>query len=463
MANGMRRYLLALAALLAPLAALCAQAEPSPARAALASYLEAFNSGNSARLEQFRQRYGYDREVADVLELREFTGGFDLVRIESETANSLVARVRWRDGEMREELRTLSLGRGPTPSVTIVGERQPVPRMDQAGALAGFEARVRELAAADRFAGTLLVARHGRVLFQHAYGEADRARHMPMTLDTRIRYGSAGKMFTAVAVLQLVAEGRVRLDGHVGDYLPDYPNRAIATQVTISQLLMHRGGAGDVETIDVDWTGDHSRFRTLADYIAAYGDRAPAFEPGTRTEYSNYGFILLGRIIEAVTGRDYYAVVEDKIFRPAGMTRSGYAPENEAVPDRAIPYTRRDGRWVDVLPRYPWRGLPAGGGYTTVGDLFRFATALQAGRLLPLDLLRQATAPQNGEAPFGYGFISVDEGRERRWGHGGDFPGSNAWFFVYPENGWVTIALSNLDPPAAYRPLRWFEPRMPLD
>ena len=460
--ESLSRTLVAAALIMAP-PALHAQADPAPARTALTAYLSAFNSADPARLEQFRRHYGYDREVADVLELRAFTGGFDLVRVERATASSLVARVRWRDGEMREELRTLTLGPGPTPSITITGERQPVARLDQASALAGFEARVRQLAAADRFAGTLLVARHGRVLFQHAYGAADRAHHVPMTLDTRLRYGSAGKMFTAIAVLQLVAEGRLRLDGHVGDYLPDYPNREIAAKVTIGQLLSHRGGTGDVETLDVDWAGDQSRFRTLADYVAAYGDRPPVFEPGTRTEYSNYGFILLGRIIEAVTGRDYYAVIEDEIFRPAGMTRSGYAPENVPVPGRAIPYTSRDGRWIDISSRYPWRGLPAGGGYTTVGDLFRFATALQSGRLLPPDLLRQATTPQNGEGWYGYGFITVDQGLERHWGHGGDYPGSNAWFFVYPENGWVTIALSNLDPPAAYRPMRWFEPRMPID
>src|SRR5687767_2276384 len=152
----MRKYLLALAALIAPLSALCAQAEPSPAREALAAYLDAFNSADPARLEQFRARYGYDREVADVLELREYTGGFDLIRIERETPTSLVARIRWRDGEMREELRTLTIGQGPTPSITVIGERQPVMRLSQAEAVAGLEARVGALAAADRFAGTLL-------------------------------------------------------------------------------------------------------------------------------------------------------------------------------------------------------------------------------------------------------------------------------------------------------------------
>lgn len=459
----MRTYLLALAALFAPLPALCAEAEPSPARAALATYLEAFNSGDAERLEQFRRRYGYDRDVAAVQELREFTGGFDLLGVERETPTSLVARVRWRDGEMREELRTLTIGPGPTPSLTIMGERQPVARLGRAAALAGLEARVRQLTAAGRFSGTLLIARRGRVLFQHAYGEADRARHVRMRLDTRIRTASLAKMFTAVAALQLVARGRISLDGTVGDYLPDYPNREIAAKVTIRQLLTHRGGTGDVETIDVDWNGDQARFRTLADYVAAYGARAPGFEPGTRIEYSNYGFILLGRILEVVTGRDYDAVIEENVFRPAGMTRSGFAPETVSVPGRAIPYTRREGRWVDILSRYPWRGLPAGGAYTTAGDLFRFAAALQSHRLLPPDLLRQATTPQNGEGWYGFGFVTAGEGRERRFGHGGDFPGSNAWFFIHPETGWVTIALSNLDPPAAYRPLRWFEPRMPID
>jgi CubicO group peptidase (beta-lactamase class C family) len=459
----MRKYLLALALLIAPVTAVCAQAEPSAARAALDAYLEAFNSADPARLEQFRARYGYDREVADVLELREYTGGFDLVRIESETPNGLVARVRWRDCEMREELRTLTIGQGPAPSIKVTGERQPVPRLSQADAIAGLEARVRELADADQYSGSVLVARHGKVLFHHAYGEADRARHKPMMLDSRIRMASAGKMFTAVAVLRLVARGKIRLDGTVGDYLPDYPNRDIASKVTVRQLLTHRGGTGDVDTLDVDWTGDRSRFRTLAAYVAAYGERPPGFEPGTKVEYSNYGFILLGRILEAVTGRAYEAVIADQVFGPAGMTRSGYAPEATRVSGRAIPYTFKERHWVDVAPHYPWRGLPAGGGYTTAGDLFRFATALQSHRLLPPDLLRQATTPQNGEGWYGFGFVTAGEGKERRFGHGGDFPGSNAWFFIFPESGWVTIALSNLDPPAAYRPLRWFEPRMPID
>jgi CubicO group peptidase (beta-lactamase class C family) len=459
----MRTYLLALAALIAPLTALLAQAEPSPARAAWDSYLDAFNSADPARLEEFRRRFGYDRQVADVLELREYTGGFDLIRIERETPDRLVARVRWRDGEMREELRTLTIGPGPTPGISIIGERLPVPRLSQSLAVAGLEARVRELAAADRFAGTVLVARHGKIVFHRAEGEADRARHRPMRLDSRIRMASGSKMFTAVALLRLVAAGRIRLDGTIGDYLPDYPNRDIATKVTVRQLLTHRGGTGDVDTIDVDWTGDRSRFRTLADYVAAYGERPPVFEPGSKVEYSNYGFILLGRILEMVTGRDFHAAIDDLVFGPAGMTRSGFAPEAVKVSGRAIPYARREGRWVDVASRYPWRGLPAGGGYTTAGDLFRFAAALQSHRLLPPDLLRQATTPQNGEGWYGFGFVTAGEGGERRFGHGGDFPGSNLWFFIYPESGWVTIALSNLDPPAAYRPLRWFEPRMPID
>lgn len=434
----------------------------TPARAAFDEYLAAFNAADADALTRFKERYGYDKKVEDVLAFRGYVGGFDLLRIEEQSASKVVAIVRWRDGEQVEERRTLTLAEGPPRSLTIKGDKLPVERLTQEEAVAGFIQRSDELAASGRFSGTVLLARHGKILFARAYGEADRERHVPMTLDSQIRYGSLGKMFTAIALLQLVEAGKVDLDAPVASYLPDYPNREFAAKVKVRHLLTHESGAGDIDTIDIDWSGDRSRFKTLDDYIAHYGGRAPAFEPGSKVEYSNFAFILAGKIIEAVTGRDFYEVVEERVFAPAGMTRTGYAPEHVALPGRAIPYTSRDGALVSVLDRYPWRGMPAGGGYSTVMDLFRFSEALRAGKLLSRDLLKQATSPQNSENWYGYGFITLGEPGALRYGHGGDAPGSNASFTVFPESGWVTIALANRDPQVAYRAHNWFEPRMPI-
>ena len=184
------------------------------------------------------------------------------------------------------------------------------------------------------------------------------------------------KMITAVAILQLVEAGKIELTAPVGDYLTDYPNPDVATTVTIHHLLTHTGGTGDIFGPTFDAHRDE--LRTHHDYVELYGSRGPEFDPGTRWAYSNYGFVLLGAIIEAVTGQTYYDYVDDHIYQPAGMTATGSLPETEAVPDRSIGYTTPTpgGEWNPNTDTLPYRGTAAGGGYSTVEDLTRFAEAL---------------------------------------------------------------------------------------
>jgi CubicO group peptidase (beta-lactamase class C family) len=342
-------------------------------------------------------------------------------------------------------------------------DEPPIGRLDQAAALSGLATRMEALAEVDQFSGAFLVARHDKVLLQQAHGLANRATQTPNTLDTRFRYGSAGKMFTAVAVLQLVESGQLALDGTVDTYLPGYPNREVATTVTLRHLLTHTGGTGGLDNLETAYAGDRQALRTHADYLELHSGRGPAFPAGTKVDYSNYGFVLLGAIIENVTGRDYYDVLREKVFAPAGMASTGAEPESAAVPRRAVGYHAKGGEWLDAAATLPWRGTAAGGGYTTVGDLLKFAQALQAGKLLSPAMLAKATSPQMEEGWYGFGFITVGEGPLRRFGHGGDADGMNADFRVFPESGWVLVSLTNIDPPAAYRLGRWFEPRMPLD
>ena len=197
------------------------------------------------------------------------------------------------------------------------------------------------------------------MLFSHAYGLADRRRRIPNTLRTRFRIGSMNKMFTAVAILQLVEAGKVKLTAPLGTYLPDYPNRDVATKVTIHQLLTHTGGTGDIFGPDFD--AHRNQLRTLSDYVKLYGKRGPEFKPGSQWAYSNYGFILLGAVIEKVTGHSYYDYVQQHIYAPAGMTRSGSLPEDQAVPDRSIGYTKASGTtaWTPNTDTLPYRGTSA--------------------------------------------------------------------------------------------------------
>jgi CubicO group peptidase (beta-lactamase class C family) len=333
-------------------------------------------------------------------------------------------------------------------------------RLTQAEALAALSRRAEQQARSDAFSGAVLVARHGKVLFQDAWGQADRRLRMPNTPATKFRLGSMNKMFTAVATLQLVEAGKLRLDEPIGAYLPDYPNRDVASKVTVRHLLTHTGGTGDI--FGTEFEQNRLKLRTHADYVKLYGLRGPTHEPGSRFEYSNYGFVLLGALIERVSGRSYYDYVRDNVFGPAGMTATGSQPESQDVPGRAVGYTKPfpgATDWDANTDTLPWRGTAAGGGYSTVGDLMRFALALESGKLISKAMLAEATREQQPE--YGYGFGVQGQGSSRSYGHGGGAPGMNGELRVYPELGYVVVGLSNLDPPAATDLVAFFEQRMP--
>jgi CubicO group peptidase (beta-lactamase class C family) len=324
-----------------------------------------------------------------------------------------------------------------------------------------------KLARDDELSGAVLVARNGRVLFRRAYGLADRKRRVPNTLRTRFRIGSMNKMFTAVAILQLVEAGKVKLNARLGAYLPDYPNREVARKVTIHQLLTHTGATGDIFGPDFD---EHRKeLRALADYVKLYGKRELQYEPGSFWTYSNYGFILLGVVIERVTGQSYYDYVQEHVYARAGMTRSGSLPEARAVPDRSIGYTKRPGTttWVPNTDTLPYRGTSAGGGYSTVGDLARFADALLSHKLLGPDATRRLLAGKtepvlDGDVRYAYGFFDARRTGGDGWvGHGGVAPGMNGDLRIYPKSGYVVAVLANLDPPAAEQITEDLDGRLP--
>jgi D-alanyl-D-alanine carboxypeptidase len=339
-------------------------------------------------------------------------------------------------------------------------------RLTEADALKALSARAAKLAGEGEFSGAVVVAKHDHVLFSHAYGLADRKRGTSNTLQTRFRIGSMNKMFTAVAILQLVEAGKVELTAHLGKYLTDYPNRDVASKVTIHQLLTHTDGTGDIFGPDFD--AHRAELRTLADYVQLYGKRGLEFEPGSRWSYSNYGFILLGRVIEKVTGQSYYDYVQQHIYKPAGMTRSGSLPEDQAVPGRSTGYTKPPGAtaWLPNTDTLPYRGTSAGGGYSTVEDLARFAQALLSHKLLSPDSTKLLiTGKVNaGPAKYAYGFEDARDADGHGWvGHGGGAPGMNGDLRIYPKSGYMIAVLANLDPPAAQRISEYLDPRLPAE
>jgi D-alanyl-D-alanine carboxypeptidase len=446
------------------------------ATSALHAWLDAFNSGDRARMAAYYDKYQPDRRdrVDSMMGFRDQTGGFQLIRVEKNEPLHLEALVKEREGSNFAIVEMDFTDSNP-PTVKEFGVRvvprpadQPEPaRLSLDEAVKALESKAAEAAAQDKFSGAVLIARGDKILLEKAYGSADRDKHVNNTTDTQFRLGSMNKMFTATAVLQLVGEGKVDLAAPLGKYLPDYPNRDVATKVTIRHLLTHTGGTGDIFT--PEYEKHRLEMRELGDYLKLFGSRGLGFEPGSRWSYSNYGFILLGAVIEKVSGVSYYEYVRKHIFEPAGMRSTDSLSESESVSKRAIGYMRTAGAWGNNASSLPWRGTSAGGGYSTVGDLLRFARALSGGKLIKPELFAQMTSKQAGgprmPAGVGYGFgMSASVGPQgKRFGHGGGAPGMNGELQVYSSTGTVVVVLANLDPPAATRLADFFDERMPVD
>jgi len=442
----------------------------TPAGKVFAKWLESFNTGDKDKILAFMAVHMPQRQASidETMGFVKDTGGFTLIRVTKSEPRELEAILKERAGEGNTARLRMLIDEANPPVITRIGIQVVTPdaalakidRLPEADALAGLEKEAAQAAAKDAFAGTLLVAKHGKVLTEKAYGLADREKNISATLDTKYRIGSMNKMFTAVAALQLADAGKLSLDAPIGKYLPDYPNKDVASKVTLRHLLSHTGGTGDI--FGPEYDKHRLSLRTLNDYVKLYGNRALEFEPGSQWAYSNYGFILAGVLIEKASGMNYYDYVREKIFKPAGMVHTDSYPEEEKVDKRSTGYMKQGGKWVPNTDTLPWRGTSAGGGYSTVGDLHRFAQALLAGKLIKKETLAQATKKQHtvSDGPdYGFGFQSIAGGG---FGHGGGAPGMNGDLRIFPDSGYVVAVLANLDPPAAGRLSGWFTNRMPV-
>jgi len=432
--------------------------------------MEAFNAGDAAKYKEFLTRNYPDRlQNADRdMGFREMTGGFDLKQIEESTPTKLVALVQERASDQFARL-TVEVQPDGQHQITKFGAMAiprpaafALPHLSEAEIITAMRTKLDEESKADRFSGAALLARNGKPVFSQAYGLADREKKTPNQLKTRFRLGSMNKMFTAVATLQLVQAGKLDLKTPFGKYLTDYPNQDVASKVTIEQLLTHTGGTGDI--FGPEFEKHRLELKTLQDYVTLYGKRGPDFEPGSQWRYSNYGFLLLGVLIEKVSGQSYYDYVRDHIFKPAGMTGTDSEPEDQAVSDRSVGYTKFGGnglqRNTDTLP---YRGTSAGGGYSTVEDLSRFATALQTNKLLNAQYTELLTTGKvdTGRGKYAFGFQDEVINGTRCFGHGGGAPGMNGELKICPASGYVLVVLANLDPPAASRIADFVTNRLP--
>ena len=287
------------------------------------------------------------------------------------------------------------------------------------------------------FNGAVLVARNGREIYAAAYGDASLEPRTALNVETRFPLASITKQFTQASVLQLIEAGRLSPETTIGDVIPDYPN-AMSRSATVHQLMDHRGGLADFlgpgfrDAPKETFTSNHAYFEFASQL-------APDFAPGEREEYCNSCYVVLGEIIERVTGAPYESYVAEHVLAPAGMTSSGYfrhdqAPENTA---RFIGHPMGPGTEARDVAR--WHGVSAsaaGNSYATIRDMLAYDNALREGRLVnaahTAQMLHSAQSAGRSSARFGYA---------------GGAPGVNT---VVMGNGeWTLVVLTNNEPPTA--------------
>jgi CubicO group peptidase (beta-lactamase class C family) len=306
---------------------------------------------------------------------------------------------------------------------------------------------VNSLCKNDAFSGTVLVAKGEKVLFSQACGEASKRFHVPNNLDTKFNLGSMNKMFTSTAITQLVEKGKLSFQDTIDKYVDEsWLPKDITSKITVHHLLTHTSGLGSYFNQTYS-NGSRERFRVVNDFKPLVNGDKPIFEPGKRFRYSNTGMLLLGVVIESATGQSYFDYIRKNIYEPAGMKNSDsyemdYPVENLAIgysPDRNSPYG-----WQNNLYKHVIKGGPAGGGFSTVSDLHRFALAILGGKLVSAESLKTLWKDHSGDG-YGYGFIIEEGASGKVVGHGGGFSGINANLDIFVDKGYIVSVLSNYD------------------
>lgn len=297
-----------------------------------------------------------------------------------------------------------------------------------------------------QFNGTVLVAEGGKVIYKKGFGLANVEWGIPNTPDTKFRLGSVTKQFTAAVVLQLVEEGRLRLDGKIADYLPEYP-RKTGTKVSIHQLLNHTSGIPSYTGFS-DFFEKKSRDPyTPTDFIKIFSELDLEFEPGSRFNYNNSAYFLLGVIIEKITGQTYEQVLQERVFKPLKMTSSGYDLHRSILGKRAGAYTMT----LDGFENAPYLDMTipfaAGSLYSTVEDLYLWDQALYSDK--PLSSKSKELMFKPTLQNYGYGVFVRSEGigqGDRKVtviGHGGGINGFNTLLERIVDDRHLLVLLNN--------------------
>ncbi|HVU22727.1 MAG TPA: serine hydrolase domain-containing protein [Opitutus sp.] len=305
-------------------------------------------------------------------------------------------------------------------------------------------AAVKAQAAGNRFMGSVLVAKGDQVVLEMSSGWADAEWDVPDAATTKFRLGSLTKQFTAAAILLLEERGKLSVDDPVGKYVRDVP--AAWRPITLRHLLNHTSGIPDFTALPA-YEGWKMTGPSPAMIFARMRDLPLEFQPGSKFAYSNTGYVLLGWIVELVSGQPYRDFVKQNFFEPLAMADSGYDSNVAVLPHRAAGYTvgshgMHNANYVDM--RVPHG---AGGLYSTTGDLLKWTQALFHGKLLQPASLEKMTTPAKAGYAFGLG-VGTKNGR-KRYAHAGGINGFSSFLAYFPASDVTIAVLANVEGPAA--------------
>ncbi len=323
--------------------------------------------------------------------------------------------------------------------------------------VAGLESTLAGRLPPDGPAVVVLVARDGKILFDHGYGAADREKQIPATPETRFRIGSVTKQFTAAAILRLAQDGRLSIDDTLAKYFPGYPG---GDKITLRHLLTHTSGLHDF-TQHPDFFARVTKPIAPADLVAWFQDDPPDFPPGEQFSYCNTGYVLLGQIVEKVSGLSRGDYLQKQFFGPLGMHDTGVwhnaTPPGHAAKGYSLV---RKASGKQLAPALDWDMSWAGGAgdlYSTAGDLWRWTEALQGGRVLApgglRDMETEISVPNKETLTlrYGMGLYHSDIGGLPVIGHNGGLQGFLSEVMWFPDQKMTVVALTAAmpEPPAS--------------
>lgn len=445
----------------------------TPAGKQFAAFLTAFNTGKRATLKAFIEN-NVDRPPNASVSVENITDQNFLLYVQShglvvrkikESSSAVIkALAQAKSTGAWMEITIFVTAQPPdyvnaTPPYHIVGmgfsdietpvEFLPHQKLTESQIRAKIDSMMSALKREDAFSGTIYVAKNGRPIYAKAFGLASRTWNAPNRMDTRFNLASITKMFTAVAVAQLVEQGKLSYTDTVGKVLPDYPNKEVAQKVTIHHLLSHTSGLIGARAL-IEKAPPIPTARTVSQMVKPFLNEPLSFPPGQQFDYSNAGFILLGAIIEKASSQSYYSYVRDHIFKPAGMANTDFYELDTDPPNLAAGFEDGpNGTRLDNIFDLEVKGSPAGGAYSTGEDMTKFQMALIHHKLLSKQSLETlwagVTEEPNRGADYGYGaYIERYNGSRIIW-HGGGWKGITNQFDMYPELGYTVVILSNYD------------------